>query len=174
MSASATAVGTAPIDAVTERLNDPAVAASLVNLLDHVELLSTLVTGLNGFVERGDTIIESLAAGVAEVRGAQQPGAGVDVSGALDSAKTLMGGLNDSLPHLNRLFASGLINDELLAVLSLVADAAVEGSANARQKGTTVNGVFGALRSLKDPDVQHGLGLLVEVARSLGTRLRAR
>jgi len=63
-----------PIDAVAERLNDPAVAASLVTLLDNAELLSTLVLGLSGFVERGDMIMDAVADGVNEMKAASSTG----------------------------------------------------------------------------------------------------
>lgn len=42
-----------PVDAVIDRLNDPAVAAALVTVLDHAELLSSLVVELAAFMERG-------------------------------------------------------------------------------------------------------------------------
>ena len=60
--------GSLPVDAVVERLNDPGVAASLVTLLDNAELLSTLVVGLGGLIERSDTIMDSVADGVAEFK----------------------------------------------------------------------------------------------------------
>lgn len=60
--------GSAPIDAVEERLNDPTVAAALVTILDNAELLSTLILGLSGFVERGDTIIETVHEAVVEFK----------------------------------------------------------------------------------------------------------
>ncbi|MHB1890729.1 MAG: DUF1641 domain-containing protein, partial [Acidimicrobiales bacterium] len=33
---------------------------------------------------------------------------------------------------------------------------------------------FGALRALKDPDVSRGLGVLLEIAKSLGQRIGGR
>jgi Protein of unknown function (DUF1641) len=166
------AVSSQPLEAVTERLNDPAVAASVVTLLNHAELLSTLVTGLSGFFERGDVIMNSLATEVAEMRKAQRSNpSSFDVTGAVATAKTLAGNVNDAMPTLNRLLASGMLNDKVLDVLSMVGDAAVEGAANARRNKTSVHGVMGVAKSLRDPDVQKGLGLLIEVARSLGTRL---
>lgn len=50
-----------PVDAVMDRLNDPAIAAAMVTLLDNAEMLSTLVLGLAGFMKRGDTIPDSVA-----------------------------------------------------------------------------------------------------------------
>ena len=48
-----------PIDAVLERLNDPAVAAAVVTLLDNAEMLSTLVLGVSGIMDRHERANES-------------------------------------------------------------------------------------------------------------------
>ncbi len=183
-----------PVDAVTERLNDPAVAASLVSLLDNVEMLSTLVTGLNEFFERGDTIIDSVASGVREFKDARAAGgSSFDLTKFSADAKALMSTLNeampvlrealpllhDALPVLNealptvrQLLSSGMVNDEVIELLATVSTSAVEGARAARANDTTVKGVLGTLKALKDPDVQRGMGLLVEIAKALGTNIK--
>ena len=176
----ALAVAHQPVEAVTERLNDPAVAASLVTLLDHIDLVSMLVTGLNGFFERGDTIIESLASGVAELRdGRAASGSTFDVKAALEQAKAGAALLSDAmptlqaaLPSLSKLVQSGVLNDDLIDVLGLVGQSAVEGTRNAKSAGTSVSGVLGTMKALKDPEVARGLGVLVEIARALGKRVQ--
>ena len=45
-----------PVDAVLDRLNDPATATAMITLLDNAELLSTLVVGLAGYLERSDAV----------------------------------------------------------------------------------------------------------------------
>lgn len=45
-----------PVDAVLERLNDPATATAMITLLDNADLLSTLVVGLAGYMERSDAV----------------------------------------------------------------------------------------------------------------------
>lgn len=169
-----------PVDAITERLNDPAVAASLVTILDHIDLLSIVVTGLNEFFERGDTIIDSIASGVAEVRDAQAAtGSTFDLKGAIDQAKAGAALLQDALPtlkaalpSLTKLVQSGLIDDQLVDVLGLVGKSAVDGTRNAKANATAVTGIRGTLKALKDPEVARGMGLLVEIARSLGKNLQ--
>lgn len=47
-----------PVDAVIDRLNDPAVAAAVLTLVDNAELLGSLAAGLAGFAERHDTSID--------------------------------------------------------------------------------------------------------------------
>lgn len=166
-----TAPATAPADVVRERLNDPAVAASLVTILDNAELLSTLVLGLSGFLERGDTIAESLAEGVAEMKGV----ALLDVDKApLPSAAEIAGlvtAVTRATPVITEVLQSEMVSSETVEVLSLVGDAAAEGAARARESKTSIQGIRATMKLLKDPEVGRGLGLLVEIARALGRRL---
>jgi uncharacterized protein YjgD (DUF1641 family) len=60
---------------------------------------------------------------------------------------------------------------ETIALLSMLSDAATEGAEAARRNHTEIKGALGALRALKDDDVQRGLGLFVEIARALGRRM---
>ena len=164
-----TSAAVSPSEAVAERLNDPAVAASLVTILDHAELLSTLVLGLGGFLERGDQVIGALAEAVGDLKAA---GAGQQLSDLpkladVASATKL---LVDSAPTLQGVLQSSLAQPESVAMVSMFAEAANEGLNNARRSGARVDGVRGAMRTLKDPDVQRGLGILVEIARALGRR----
>jgi len=161
------AAGSAPVDAVMERLNDPGVAASLVTLLDNSELLSTLVLGLSGLVERGDMIMDAVAEGVGDMKAA----AGQNGSSELPSISELgavAGQLSTAAPLLTNVLDSSIASPESIAVLSNLADAAAEGQRNAVANNTKVDGVRGAMKTLKDPEVQQGLGVLVEIARALG------
>jgi hypothetical protein len=162
-----------PVDQVGERLNDPAVAASIVTLLDHAELLSTLVSGLSAFLERGDTIVESLASGVAEMKAAAPSAVAHDFGQTLGEARSAMVELSQALPVLRQVLNSGMVNQEVINLLAIVSESAVEGAEVARTQHTTVKGARGALKALKDPQVQHGLGLLIEISRSLGRRMAA-
>lgn len=160
----------APSDAVVERLNDPAVAAALVTLLDNAELLSTLVLGLSGFVERGDMIMDAVAEGVQDFKKA----GGAKPSGDMPSLTELgsvAGQLASSAPALEGVLNSSMVEPETIALLSQFSEAATEGAANARANNTRVEGIRSAVKTLKDPEVQRGLGLLVEIARSLGRRM---
>lgn len=162
--------GHQPIDAVTERLNDPAVAASLVTVLDNVELLSTLVLGLSGLVERGDMIMDAVAEGVTDFKTARasQRAQGQPSMGELAEVAAQ---LSAATPLLKEFLDSPMASRGTVELLSLVSEAATEGAANARANQTEVTGVFSAAKTLKDPEVQKGLGFIIEIARSLGRRM---
>ncbi len=161
-----------PIDAVAERLNDPAVAASLVTLLDNAELLSTLVLGLGGLIERGDVIMDSIGEAVSEVQKAG-PLSAPDGAPSLGELAAAAGAMTNAAPLLSQVLDSSMARPETIDLLSMMSDAAAEGVANARANGTRINGAWGAMKSLKDPEVQRGLGLVTEIARSLGRRMES-
>ena len=75
MTANGQAVAVTPADTVRDRLDDPQVAAALNTLLDHADVLAVLVSGLDGFVRRGDTITSTLSSAVSRFRGASSAGA---------------------------------------------------------------------------------------------------
>ncbi len=157
-----------PIDAVSERLNDPAVAASLVTLLDTAELLSTLVIGLAGLLERGDMIMDAVAEGVHDFKAA-----GVRPEGAPTLAELgeIAGQLSAAAPALARVNDSAMVEPATIDLLGMFSEAATEGAENARANKTEVTGVISAAKTLRDPEVQRGLGLVIEIARSLGRRM---
>jgi hypothetical protein len=163
-----------PVDAVMERLNDPAVAASLVTLLDNAELLSTLVLGLSGLIERGDVIMDSVAESVAELKAAGGSFGDSSALATLKEGAIAARQLAASAPLVEQVLGSSMARPETIELLSEVSAAATDGAARARANDTRVVGVRGALHALKDPDVQRGLGLVVEISRSLGRGMNSR
>lgn len=163
------AVGT-PADAVLERLNDPGVAAALVTLLDNAELLSTLVLGLSGLMERGDMIMDAVAEGVHDFKASRGDGTGPELP-SLSELGTVAGELAEARPALQGVLSSAMVQPDTIALLSEFSEAATEGAANARAKGTEVGGLRSLYGATKDPEVRRGLGLLVEISRSLGRRM---
>ena len=163
------ATGNQPVDAVMERLNDPGVAASLVTLLDNSELLSTLVLGLGGFVERGDMIMDAVAEGVGDMKAAASQSGNSELP-SISELGAVAGQLTTAAPLLTNVLESSIATPESIAVLSDLAEAAAEGKQNAAANNTRIDGVRGLLKTMKDPEVQKGLGVLVEIARSLGRR----
>ena len=157
------------VDAVLERLDDPAVAASLVTLLDHAELLSTLVLGLSGFVARSETIVDAVAEGVNDFK-ASVPGRPADLP-SLGELGIVASELSASAPALQRVLNSSMVDPDTIDLLSLFSEAATDGAATARVNGTKVGGIRGLYSMLRDDDVQRGLGLIVEIARALGQRI---
>ncbi len=158
-----------PVNIVVERINEPATAAALVTLLDNAELLSTLVLALGGFVARGEIIMDAVADSVQEFK------SGADTS-ALPSATevgAMANQLSEAAPVLNRVMSSSMVAPETIDLLSMLSDAAGEGIANAKANETKVGGIRDSLRLLKDPEVQRGMGAMVEIARAIGRRVEA-
>jgi hypothetical protein len=159
-----------PADAVLERLNDPGVAAALVTLLDNAELLSTLVLGLSGFMERGDMIMDAVAEGVNDFKSARGEGPGADLP-SISELGAVVGELAEARPALQGVLASSMVRPDTIALLSDLSEAATEGAATARANQTRVGGIRSLLALLRDDEVQRGLGLVVEISRALGRRM---
>jgi hypothetical protein len=175
MTANGQAVAVTPADTVRDRLDDPQVAAALNTLLDHADVLAVLVSGLDGFVRRGDTITETLSSAVSEFRGASSagiPGAeslkGVDFQGLAASLATLSGSVVGATPALNTLLTSGLTDPAAAQVLASLGDSLADGKAGA---ANPPKGLYGLYKATKDPDVARGLGFLLAVAKSFGRRV---
>lgn len=179
MTANGQAVAVSPADQIRERLDDPEVAASLNDLLDHADLLAVLVSGLDGLVRRGDAITDSLSSAVVEFKGASSagviPGAealkGVDLQGLTQSLATLSNSLVGATPALNTLLSSRLTDPQAAEVLAQLGEALVEGKAAAAADPGGPRGVFGFWKVSKDPDVLRGLGFIIQVARAFGRRM---
>jgi hypothetical protein len=155
-----------PTDRLRARLDDPAVAAALNTLLDHADVLALAAVSAGGFLERSDTIIGSVTDGLHELRGV--------TSGASFLAEPTRR-LAQEAPAIadaaTALLDSGMLSKDVVDLLGRLAGALLQGAEAAKANGTTVAGVFPALRALKDPDVAKGLGFLIEVSRALGKNL---
>ncbi|MEZ5285152.1 MAG: DUF1641 domain-containing protein [Vicinamibacterales bacterium] len=66
MTMSAAGVAT-PQDRLQARLSDPATVDSLNRLLDRVDLMAFMLDAVDGFLRRGDTVVDSVSAGVREI-----------------------------------------------------------------------------------------------------------
>jgi hypothetical protein len=82
MTMTAAGVATTPQERLQARLADPATIDSLNRLLDRVDLMAFVLEAVDGFLRRGDTVVDSISDGVREVRQA----AGFDAAGAMLAA----------------------------------------------------------------------------------------
>lgn len=157
---------TSAVDVLIERLDDPEVAAALLTVLDNADLLAFLVQSLDGLLRRSDVITSNVVSSLGDVRA------------LADSARFLVEPtrkLAEEAPEIadaaTALLESGMLKRDVVDLLGQFAAALIAGREAAQRNGTSVSGVMGALRALKDPEVGRGLGLLVEVARALGRSL---
>ncbi len=162
-----------PVQALAARLDDPQVAAALHRLLDHVDLLSILALGLSEFVSRGETISNSLASGVSDLRSSNL-GAGfpppAEIGTLLQRLLTLTGPVTDSLPTVEKLLTSDLGDPRVIDTASMASRAIVK--ATDGPAPAPVTGIRALLRALKDDDVSRALGWVLAVAKNLGQELR--
>jgi len=154
------------VERIVDRLNDPPTAAAIHLLLDNVELLAVLLSGVDGLARKGEVIGDTLAEVLAEVRAAGQA-TGLDVRTTSQQLATLIPTLAEAAPAINRIIQSPIVEPEPVAVLSEAAQALVEGVKQAQRNQTSL-GLAGLLRATRDEDVRRGLGFLVEVARVFG------
>lgn len=164
-------------DEVIARLDDPRIASSLSLILDHADLLATIIIGLDGLVRRAEVIGDSLASGVAEVRdlaassNGQRPWPSIDLAAVSDSITRLSAAAVDATPALDRLLHSPLTDPQTAEVLAEIGEALLEGKRAAAADPRGPKGVFALMRVTKDPDVSRGLGFMVQIARAFGKRL---
>jgi hypothetical protein len=166
-----------PGDDLLQRLDDPQIASSLSLILDHADLLATIIAGLDGLLRRAEVIGDSLANGVAEIRGVaaatngQQQWPSVDIAAISDSVTRLSAAAVSAAPAVEKLLRSPLTDPQTAEVLAQVGAALLEGKEAAVADPRRPKGVFGLMRATKDPDVSRGLGFLIHIARAFGQKL---
>lgn len=157
------------IDRLVERLAEPQTAAALHLLLDNVELLAVIVSGIDGLARKGDVLGDTAAEVLGEIRAAMGS-TGLNARATTQQLATLIPALADAAPAIRRICDSPIVDPEPVAVLSEAAEALVSGVQAAQTNGTKV-GLRKLLKATKDEDVQRGLGFLVEVAKAFGRDL---
>jgi hypothetical protein len=159
----------AEIDRLVDRLGEPQTAAAMHTLLDNVELLSVIVAGLDGLARKGEVVGDTLAEVLHEIRAAGKA-TGLDVRTTSRQLATLIPTLAEASPAINRILESPIVEPEPIEVLSDTAEALVKGLRQARANQTQI-GLRGLIKATGDPDVQRGLGFIVEVAKVFGRDL---
>lgn len=167
----------ASLDTLMERLDDPQVAAALTNLLDHVDLLAILIVGLDGLVGRSETIGAALIEGIEDLRGIAGDAEG---EGVLASLTTLSAALPRLTPAVTQVVESGVIENVLdsgitdprmVTEISRIGRGLTAGAESAKNDPIVVNGIFSAMKLLKDPDIQRAVSYFAAVAKSIGVEL---
>ncbi|WP_432989623.1 DUF1641 domain-containing protein [Dactylosporangium sp. CA-233914] len=169
----AAGVAPEPLNDLLARLAEPRTVESLNRLLDHLDLLALLVVGLDGLLQRGDTIAESIGEAVRELRPA---GSSVDVGALLDLGQQCVAAapaVLTMLPVLENVADSELSDPRLIELASTVSRAAVRGAAEAKREPARKAGLRTLLRASRDEDVARALTFAVSIAKALGQELAA-
>lgn len=168
-----------------ERLGEPRTIESLHHLLNHLELLAMAATMLDGFLRRGEELMDNLGGLVRELQhGRPLEGIEADLAVLKDLTQGLMqtardmqrGGVIDELPKLTAtlvaLLESGVFDPSLVKVLAEVGKSASASYQQSKQQRPAPLGPWGLLQAMSDPDVQKSFGFLVAMARNYGKTLQ--
>ncbi len=174
---------------LSEQLSDPNTAVALQTILSKMDVLVLTISSLDAFLQRSDTIIENIAGSVRDLR-ENAPEGEIDMISstmeALPQMATTLPTIAERLPQLmevadqlqslldseevTALMGSGVFSPQTVSVISFAGDALVE-SYNANREDPKQVGLVGLLRALGDPDVQRGLGFLVDFGKRFGQQL---
>jgi hypothetical protein len=165
-----------PVSQLAARLDDPAVARSLHQLLDHADLLAVLVIGLDGLARRSDAITDAMVDSLAELRAVERPAGLPDAAHLLQIAQQIGGMVGpavDMLPTVEYLLRSDLGDTKVIDVAAMASRAIVAGSlaTEAGSKKDRRPGFFALWRAFRDPDTRRALGFGIGVAKALGREL---
>lgn len=174
-------------EALRAKLDDPAVAHSLAQILDHADLLALLVESLDGALQRSEVIGDSLIAGLSDFRAMQEAGdnplKGIDLKELGASLAQVAQAAPRVTPALVKVVDSGLVD---VVMSSGITEPAVidqvgklgrglaRGAEQAERNPITVGGPLALLRQLRDPDIARGMSFFLNVLKSMGAELGRR
>ncbi len=168
-----------------ERLTREETLATLNRLLDALPLIALLVQGLDEFLRRGDTVADSIAEGVRELREGSEGLEGESLGKTwsalrqvLEAGKRLVddGVLEDGLPKVvgagMEMIEAGMLDPDVVRTLGQLGKAAVDSYHEAVEgEVEPIGGLWGLLRLSKDPEIQKVIGLGAAIARAFARRV---
>jgi uncharacterized protein YjgD (DUF1641 family) len=181
MTASPVAIRQESLESLKARLDEPQVAAAVSHLLDHADLLAVLLVGLDGLVSRTETIGDSLADSVGDLRelAASFPRpdgvSGGDVVAGLVTMSTVLPKVAGPLARiadsgvLDRVVESGLLDSlaahaDLLAILLVGLDGFVKrGDTISDALADGVGEIRGLTASLPKPPAINGAEVMANL-----------
>ncbi len=148
-----------------ESLAEPNTLTALKALLGKLELVSFLLDGLDGFLSRSDTWIESVAAGVADLKQAAP-----EIDG--EKIRKVVATLPSLVDAGTVLSEAGMFDPKTVQVLADVGRTVAASHDEIRQAPPQrAIGVFDLLRALRDPEIQSSVRLALYVAKRYGRGL---
>ena len=161
-----------------KQLVRPEVLESLAKLTEHSDLLLFAAETAKGFLERAESIADNAAGGVNELRsilgdnpkgliltmthlGSLLPG--------LQSALAAFVKLNDA-GAIEALLSSNVLAPEVVRIVGNMGDA-LHATHSHESVSPTRMGIFGLMKSMRDPDVQRALGFFQRFLKEFGSRL---
>lgn len=178
---------------LTRRLDDPDTVEALDKILDNLNLAAFMLSSIDGFLQRSDTVIESVAGGMHELRGlapANEAKLLENLAQALPQLAAMLPQLVDMLPQItamlpaladvaarletilaskefDALMSSGVFAPKTVGIIGQAGNALVDSYEANRVEPKSI-GIMGLFRALQDPDVQRAVGLLVDFGKRFG------
>lgn len=169
-----------------DTLGDPQRLAMLQKLFDKLELLVFAIEAVEGFLQRGDSMVEGMREGLKDAVKLAPPAATLaklqslwTAAPQLLNAATALAesDLLKKADHLvevgDRLLDSGMLEPQTVEMLSKMGATLAE-SATVRKMGKPQEkiGLFALLGALKDPDIQATVSFFLNFSRRYGKKLR--
>lgn len=148
-----------------ERLGDPKVLQSLLDVLDRLELASFVLESVDGFLKRSEGIGQALSEDVADLKKATQPD--------LVKLKEVMRAMPALVTAGQTLVKSGMLEPKAVEALGKIGRSVADSYDEARaiKRETRPLGVFGLLKAIRDPDVNRALDFALHVSKAYGQNL---
>lgn len=147
-----------------EKLADKKTLDGLSAILGKIEMVAFLLDSLDGFLRRSDTVIESVAEGISDLKGAIPD---------LDSERVrrvvaALPGLVDAGTVLSE---AGMFDPQTVEVLARLGRTVAASHQDLYEQPAKPVGLFDLFRALKDPEIQATVRLALYVAKRYGRGL---
>lgn len=168
---------------VLQRLTDPETLKAINQLLDRLPLLAFLTESLEGFLERGDTVADSIAGMVKDLNLQDLDSAKLEqwrdlFNNMREAGEQLLesGLLHDGFPQVieagKGMVESGMLDKGVVNTLGELGKASTETYHEVVSKPIEpVGGIFGLMRAVKDPDVQKTMGFAFAFAKAFAKHI---
>ncbi|MDJ0753888.1 MAG: DUF1641 domain-containing protein [Ardenticatenaceae bacterium] len=171
-----------------EVLSNPKTLDAIIVLMENIDKLAFAIEAVDGFLQRADTVIDNVAAGVKDATADLEESDVGKLIGALpqvaEATPKLLDATTQLLPilasepmqnfissgALDRLLNSGILASQTINVVGHAGDALVE-SYDKTQAQENRAGALAVLRASRDPDVQKALGFLIEFGKQFGREI---
>jgi uncharacterized protein YjgD (DUF1641 family) len=171
--------------AILERLTDRQTLATLNELFDKLPLIAFTLEALEGFLNRGDTIVENVAAMVGDLKKTN----GLPIEQIASTLETLpkLKALSDQLlssqlmgKNMEKIIGAGvgmvdagMLDPQVVGTLGELGKKMVEAFQEVNSRPVPpVGGMWAMFKASRDPDVQKSTGFLIAFAKAFAKYLK--
>jgi hypothetical protein len=148
-----------------DRLGDPKVLQSLLEVLDRLELAAFVLESVDGFLRRSEGIGQALSEDVHDLKKATQPD--------IVKLKEIMRAMPALVTAGQTLVKSGMLEPKTVEALGKMGRSVADSydEAATAPRAARPLGIFGLLKAIRDPDVNRALDFALHVSKAYGQTL---